>query len=83
MIITDSLRAPFASSYAQNGKAAVLAIEAGCDMLLLPKDFYASLDGLEKAVQSGKISEERIDESIRRILNLKAAWGQLGLLRNR
>ncbi len=83
VVITDSLRAPFASSYAQDGKAAVLAIEAGCDMLLLPKDFSASLEGLEKAVLSGRIPEARIDESVRRILTLKAVWGHLGLLRSK
>ncbi|MBQ8637238.1 MAG: hypothetical protein IJ423_05325 [Clostridia bacterium] len=51
--------------------AAVSAIEAGCDLLLLPKDFKASLASLKAAVESGRLTEERINESLRRILRLK------------
>ncbi|MEE0943861.1 MAG: glycoside hydrolase family 3 N-terminal domain-containing protein [Clostridia bacterium] len=51
--------------------AAVMAIEAGCDLLLLPKDYSASIASLKSAIESGRLTEERINESVRRILRLK------------
>ena len=54
-------------------EAAVGAIEAGADMILAPKNFQKSYDGLLDAVKSGKISEERIDESLKRIFRVKFA----------
>jgi len=58
-----------------SGRAAVEAVKAGEDMLLLPADLDASFNALLAAVQSGEISEERIDLSVRRILRLKASVG--------
>ena len=49
----------------------VLAFEAGNDILLIPYDFVPAYEGMLEAVKSGKISEERLDESVLRILNLK------------
>jgi len=53
----------------------VEAVKAGNDMILLPADLDASFNALLAAVESGEISEERIDASVRRILKLKAAVG--------
>ncbi|MBQ4241231.1 MAG: glycoside hydrolase family 3 C-terminal domain-containing protein, partial [Lachnospiraceae bacterium] len=59
-------------------------INAGCDILLLPKDltdadkadFYDGyIKGIEDKVKAGEISEKRIDESVKRILMLKAEYG--------
>ena len=59
-------------------------INAGCDILLLPKDltdadkadFYDGyIKGIEDKVKAGEISKERIDESVKRILMLKAEYG--------
>src|SRR5574341_2946 len=58
-----------------SGRAAVEAVKAGNDMVLLPADLDASFSALVAAVQSGDISEERIDLSVRRILRLKASVG--------
>lgn len=51
--------------------AAVSALEAGCDLLLLPKDYKASIASIKGAIESGRLTEERINESVRRILRLK------------
>ena len=51
------------------------AIEAGCDMLLLPYNFTNGYNGVMSAVKSNRITEERIDESVRRILALKMRYG--------
>lgn len=58
-----------------SGRAAVEAVKAGNDVVLLPADLDASFSALLAAVQSGEISEERIDLSVRRILRLKASVG--------
>ncbi len=60
------------------GEAAVLAVEAGCDLLLVchgQENVRAAADALNEAVDSGRISEERLNESVRRILLLKAKYG--------
>ena len=49
----------------------MLAIEAGADMILMPEDFEAAYNGLLTAVQEGTISEERINESLKRIYRIK------------
>lgn len=51
--------------------AAVKAIQAGADMLIEPENFEEAYDGVLKAVKSGKITEDRIDDSLYRILRVK------------
>ena len=53
------------------------AIEAGADILLMPRDFQAAVAGVEQALETGRLSEERINESLRRILGLKMDFGLL------
>jgi beta-N-acetylhexosaminidase len=57
------------------GKAAVAAIKAGNDLILIPSDLEGSYNGLLRAVRRGELSEDRIDESVRKILRMKAAVG--------
>ena len=52
-------------------EACVLALEAGADMLLLPYNFTNAYEGVMQAVKDGRLTEERIDESLLRILSLK------------
>ena len=73
VVITDALDMRAISDYYTSEEAAVNAIIAGADMLLMPEDFEAAYDGVLAAVQEGKISEERIDESLRRIYRIKYA----------
>ena len=56
------------------------ALIAGADLLLQPADPRTALDAVTVAVESGRISQERINESVRRILTMKS---QLGLLDRR
>ena len=77
VVITDGLRMDAISDNYSSGEACVLALEAGADMLLLPKNFSNALEGVRNAVQSGRITEARIDESVRRILTLKDRHGLL------
>ncbi len=76
LIITDGLEMSAISAFYPEEEAVVLAIEAGVDMLLLPMDFEKAYEALLSAVKEGRLTESRIDESVRRILTLKikAFW---------
>ena len=71
VVITDSMAMGAIVNYYSSGEAAKLAVKAGVDIILMPEDFEAAVEALESAVQTGEISEERINESVRRILALK------------
>jgi beta-N-acetylhexosaminidase len=57
------------------GEAAVRAVQAGADVLLMPPDVHAAIEAVVAAVSSGKISRARIQQSVRRILEAKAKVG--------
>jgi beta-N-acetylhexosaminidase len=80
LIVTDAMDMGGVTSLYPPGEAAVRAVEAGADVLLMPPVPDAAMAGLEQAIASGRISEKRIDESVRKILAAKA---RLGLDRNR
>lgn len=71
VVITDSLSMGAISHNYSSDKAAILAINAGVDILLMPKDFNAAYLGILNAISNGEISELRIDESLTKILHLK------------
>lgn len=75
LIITDALRMQAISDHYKSAEAAVLAIEAGVDLLLMPADARLAIEGVYAAVESGRLSQERIDESVRRILTQKVRQG--------
>jgi beta-N-acetylhexosaminidase len=60
---------------AASGKAAVAAVKAGSDIVLIPPDLEGAYNGLLEAVRSGDIPESRIDESVGKILRAKASMG--------
>ena len=49
----------------------ILALEAGCDILLMPEDFISTYEGILDAVRTGRLEESRINASLRRILRAK------------
>lgn len=73
VIITDALAMSAISDYYGSGEAAVMAVLAGCDMLLMPEDYEEAYNGVLEAVREGHISEERIDDCLRRIYRIKYA----------
>ncbi len=77
IIMTDSLQMKALTDYYGVSETAVRAVQAGCDILLMPSDLPTTVSALETAVANGTISEARIDESVRRILNLKYRYGIL------
>ena len=57
--------------------APTVILEGGADMLLLPYNFTAAYEAVMQAVKDGRLTEERIDESLSRILTLKEKYGLL------
>jgi beta-glucosidase-like glycosyl hydrolase/CubicO group peptidase (beta-lactamase class C family) len=80
LLLTDALRMGAISEGYGVGESAVLALEAGADILLAPGDVWETLDAVEAAVGSGRITRERLDASVERILEMKA---RVGLHKNR
>ena len=76
MVITDALNMGAITAQYSSSEAAVAALNAGANMLLMPEDFQSAYKGVLSAVESGTVSEERIDESVRRILEVKVSLGK-------
>ena len=75
VIITDSLQMKAITAYYGADETAVRALTAGCDMLLMPNSLEVAYEGLVNAILDGTLTEERIDESVLRILTVKYEMG--------
>lgn len=75
LITTDAMDMQGLSKLFPPGEAAVRAIEAGVDLLLIPNDARASVDAIVAAVKSGRLTQKRIDESVLKILRAKVRVG--------
>jgi beta-N-acetylhexosaminidase len=77
IVVTDALdMAGLTRLYANDiGRAAVESFKAGNDVLIIPADLDASYRSVLQAVRSGEISRERLDQSVRKILEAKASLG--------
>ena len=75
LIVTDAMDMGGITVRYAPGEAAVRAVAAGVDCLLMPPVPDAAFEALQGAVKSGRISKERLDESVRRILEAKARLG--------
>ncbi len=71
IIITDAMNMGAVVQQYSSAEGAVKALEAGADVILMPSDFKAAYKGVLQAVESGGLSPEKIDESLRRILRVK------------
>ncbi len=75
--ITDSFEMESIADNYSVDDAVVMSVKAGMDMILQPKDMVSAVNFIEQAVADGELSEDRIDESVRRILTLKESRGLL------
>lgn len=71
VVITDALNMGAVAEKYPSAEVAVRALKAGVDILLMPADFKEAYQGVLDAVSEGELTEERIDESLYRILSLK------------
>lgn len=75
IIISDAMSMGGVANQRWAVEAAVEAIEAGGDVVLVPPEADATIAWIRRAVQSGRLSEQRIDESVARVLRAKARLG--------
>lgn len=80
LVVTDALNMQGITKYFDNSQVAVMCVEAGIDLILMPLDPVGTVDAIEQAVTSGRISEERINRSVEKIMKAKE-W--LGLFNNK
>jgi len=80
IVVTDALTMGAIVSRYGVGETVVKAFLAGSDLLLIPADPAEALDAMVEAVESGRVSRDRLDRSVRRMLALKR---EAGLFRNR
>ena len=71
VVITDAMNMKAITDYYTSDEAAVKALQAGADMILMPEDFETAYQGVLDAVNNGTLSEERINESLQRIYRVK------------
>lgn len=79
IIITDAMNMKIITKFYEAGQAAVSAIKAGNDMILMPDNFESAYEAVSEAVEEGTLSEKRINASVRRILEVKIRRGILPL----
>lgn len=77
LVVTDSLAMGAITEQYAPAEAAVQALNAGCDILLMPDGLTEAFDGVVAAVENGTISEERLNESVARILRVKQQYAGL------
>ncbi len=80
LLATDAMDMQGLAQMFPPGEAAVRALEAGNDLLLIPQDARAAIRGVLDAVRAGRLKQERIDRSVLRVLEAKV---RLGLHRQR
>ena len=71
VVITDAMNMGAVTGTYSSADAAVTAIQAGVDMILMPEDFQSAYQGVMDAVAGGTITEDRINESVARIIKVK------------
>ena len=71
IVITDALNMGAIVQNYSSADAAVKALQAGADMLLMPENFQEAYQGVLDALENGTLTQEQIDCSVRRILNVK------------
>jgi beta-N-acetylhexosaminidase len=71
IVVTDGMTMQGVTDQFSPAEAAIGAIDAGADVVLVPADFAQAYNGVLRAAQSGRISRDRLDESVRRVLAAK------------
>lgn len=74
IIITDALNMGAVTKQYTSDQACVMALKAGADMLLMPEDFETAYEGVLQAVKENEITEENLDESVKRIIRAKLQY---------
>ena len=79
LIITDAMNMGAITDSYGSSDAAITALTAGCDIVLMPNNVPAAFQAVVDAIGNGTFSEEWLDATVRRILTFKQAHGILVL----
>lgn len=71
LVITDAMNMSGAKAYGEPGEIEALALKAGNDVVEFPKDVEQTIAGIKRAVESGLLTQEEIDEKCRKVLAAK------------
>ena len=74
IIITEPMNGKAITEYYAASEAAVAALKAGCDMILLPEDLQEAYQGILDGVAEGSVAEARINDSLKRVMRVKYAY---------
>ena len=77
LVVTDSMQMGAITGSFPSGNAAVAALTAGCDLILMPEDLPEAFDAVLAALEDGTLSMEWLDETVYRILAFKLLHGIL------
>lgn len=77
VVVTDAMDMGAITATYSSGQAAVMALQAGCDLILIPQDLAQAVSSVREAIESGTLTIQRIDQSVMRILELKNTYGLL------
>lgn len=77
LVITDALEMGAVTNDYTSGQAALAALNAGCDLLLMPEDLFGAFEAVVIAVENGEYPEEKLDETVLKILKFKLDSGIL------
>ncbi len=75
IIFTDAMDMVAVDRLFPRGEAAVRAVLAGADVILMPRDVKQAIDAIMDAIDEGRLTEARLDESVSRLLRLKENLG--------
>lgn len=79
LLVTDALNMQAVAEVAGSGEAAVRAVEAGVDVVLMPADPGAAVDALVRAVEGGRLERTRLEESAARVVaTVRSAGAEAG-----
>lgn len=71
IVVTDAMNMGAVTEQYTSAQAAVKALQAGADLVLMPEDFQEAYQGVLDAVKDGTLTEQRINESVTRIVKVK------------
>ncbi len=74
IIITEPMNVKAITDYYSASEAAVAALKAGCDMILLPEDLQEAYEGILEGIVDGSVAQQRINDSLRRVFRVKYAY---------
>ena len=77
LIITDALSMGAITKQYSSAEACIRCLQAGADLILMPYHYAEAFEGVLSAVENGTLSEEKINESVARILRLKTKLGMM------